>query len=176
MSCPPLEEFVRHAQLFGTECVAETAAQEWRRRLPAPADLAWMAPAERQRVLDEGAAVCGEVLADACRLRIELDAAEAEQKNGRYTVGKRRRRSEVETARYAWALALEWGENNRGIERKIADKLGISDAYARRALNLGRTMAETPEKAPRNPSRQAAKFATKPEPGTLPQPARKVDA
>lgn len=132
---PSLEQFVRHAQSFGVECVAETAAR-------------YLTGAERDR------------------LRIELDAIEAARATGRFTVGKRRRRTEVETARYAAALAQELAEQGLGrvaLEQRVADKLGVSDAYARRALKLARTMSQTAENAPRKPTVQAVHFATKPE-------------
>jgi hypothetical protein len=97
-----------------------------------------------------------------------VDAIEADRKRGRFTIGKRRRRSEIETARYAVALAQEFAEKGLGglaLEHRIADKLGISDAYARRALKLGREWQARAENAPRKPSVGAEKSATKRESG-----------
>jgi hypothetical protein len=67
MSTPALDRYVRHAELFGTECVYETAAQMWpawaalvREELdavheahPAPVDLTRAVPADHDRRLDE---------------------------------------------------------------------------------------------------------------------------
>ena len=108
------------------------------------------------------------------RLRIELDAIEAGRKSGRFNVGKRRRRSEMETARYAFALAQELAENGlvrTVVEHRVADKLGVSDVYVRRMLKLGRMMSEGGEIAPRNRPVQADVLATKPESGIGVQPA-----
>lgn len=61
------DAFIRHAQLFGIECVFETA---------------------------DSNGFSGRELA---LLRVELDAIERGRKAGRYTVGSRRRRSPEET-------------------------------------------------------------------------------
>lgn len=127
-----LANFIRHAELFGIECVAETAVD-------------YLCRSELER------------------LQIELDAIERERKAGRFTVGKRRRRSELETVRYAAALAQELSERGLGrvaLEQAIADKLGVSDAYARRVLKLGREMSEGAPKRPRKRPVQAESFAT----------------
>lgn len=72
-----LEQYVRHAELYGTECVYETAEEEGH----GPTTLAL--------------------------LRIELDSIEAGRKSssGKYTVGKRRRRGADETHRAVVALS-----------------------------------------------------------------------
>jgi hypothetical protein len=72
---PTLEEFVRHAERFGTECVYETAAEGY----------------------------LGE--RELRRLRIELDSIEVARRSGRYHVGRRRRRSRAETRVAAQVLA-----------------------------------------------------------------------
>jgi hypothetical protein len=133
LTAPTFEQFMRHAELFGIECVFETAAEY----LP---------------------------VVEMDRLRIELDAIERERRHGRFTVGKNRRRSETETVRYAVALAQELAEaglSSRAIGNKVADKLGLSDAYARRVLKPGGEMVGTSQIAPRKPFVQAKKSATK---------------
>lgn len=73
---PTLQEYVRHAELFGIDCVYETAEE-----LGLPA-------------------------VDMALLRIELDDIEARRMGSRYTVGKRRRRSADETHRAVVALSV----------------------------------------------------------------------
>jgi hypothetical protein len=73
-----LTGLIRHARLFGTESVYETAVME---RLPK---------------------------ANLARLRIELDAIDAGRKSSHgYTVGKRRRRSSDETRDAVLALSVD---------------------------------------------------------------------
>jgi len=73
-----LDQLVRHARLFGTECVYETAEQE------------------------------GLSSADLARLRIELDELEAGRKSKHgFSIGKRRRRSSDETRDAALALSVD---------------------------------------------------------------------
>jgi hypothetical protein len=73
-----LQEYVRHAELFGTECVYETALEEGH----GPRTLA--------------------------RLRVELDSIEASRKSRRgFTIGKRRRRPKAETRAAVEVLSLE---------------------------------------------------------------------
>ncbi len=132
-----LEMFVRHARSFGTEGVLESA----------------------------GGLLCP---SDLDLLRIELDRIEAERNPGRFTVGKRRRRSEAETTRYVLALAQELDEQGLcrvALEHAVADKLGVSDAYAARLLKRARSMSETAEIAPRKRLETAGNFATKRESG-----------
>jgi hypothetical protein len=76
---PTLEQLIRHARLFGAECVYETGEQ---------------AGLSRQ---------------DLARLRIECDALEAKRTtaSGRFTVGTRRRRSEDETRSAVLALSVD---------------------------------------------------------------------
>jgi hypothetical protein len=95
---------LKHAELFGAECVYETACQN--------------GFSETELVL----------------LRVDLDAIEARRKNGRFTVGKRRRRSPGETAEVV-SLLREHGL----VVPAIADRLGVSDAYVRRILGQSRT-------------------------------------
>jgi hypothetical protein len=99
---PTLTDLIRHAQRFGIDGVYETAAQDG---------------------LDKrGLAL----------LRVELDRIEAACKNGRYTVGKRRRRGPDETREMIIALRA------RGlVDRAIATKLGISYERVRK---LGRDL------------------------------------
>jgi hypothetical protein len=80
MTCPgspTVSQFIRHAQLFGTELVFETASENGFSEL------------------------------ELERLRIELDAIEAARKSGRFTVGRRRRRAPDETVRAARQLRSE---------------------------------------------------------------------
>jgi hypothetical protein len=72
---PGLDQLIRHARSFGTECVYETGEQE------------------------------GLSSADLARLRIELDELEAGRKSKHgFKIGKRRRRSSDETREAAFAL------------------------------------------------------------------------
>jgi DNA invertase Pin-like site-specific DNA recombinase len=64
-----LNAFIRHARLYGAECVYETASSN--------------GFSERELAL----------------LRVALDAIERNRKNGRYTTGHQRRRSPEETIR-----------------------------------------------------------------------------
>jgi hypothetical protein len=88
---PTLAEFVRHAELFGTECVYGTAE-------------AYLAERELRR------------------LRIELDTIEAGRRTGRYSVGRRRRRTRAETQ-----VAIELLLADGLTRREVAAKLGLSD-------------------------------------------------
>jgi hypothetical protein len=73
-----LDQFIRHARFFGTECVYETAEQE------------------------------GLSSADLARLRIELDSLDAGRKSKHgFSIGKRRRRSSDETRAAALALSVD---------------------------------------------------------------------
>jgi hypothetical protein len=73
-----LDQLIRHARSFGTECVYETGEQEG---LPS---------------------------ADLARLRIELDELEAGRKSKYgFKIGKRRRRSSDETRAAALALSVD---------------------------------------------------------------------
>jgi hypothetical protein len=86
-----LKSYVRHAAQFGTDGVYESAEMEGH----GPQALA--------------------------RLRIELDSLELGRKVGRYTVGKRRRRSAEETKAAVQALSVDGL-----VPLAIAGKLGIS--------------------------------------------------
>lgn len=72
---------------------------------------------------------------DRAILRLELDAIEAKRKNGRYTVGRRRRRCVAETVELV-ALLRAQGL----VKTAIADKLGISDDYVRKCLSKSATV------------------------------------
>jgi DNA-binding NarL/FixJ family response regulator len=73
-----LDQLIRHARSFGTECVYETGEQEG---LPS---------------------------ADLARLRIELDELDAGRKSKHgFSIGKRRRRSSEETRAAALALSVD---------------------------------------------------------------------
>ena len=73
-----LDQLIRHARSFGTECVYETAEQE------------------------------GLSSADLARLRIELDELDAGRKSKHgFSIGKRRRRSADETREAALALSVD---------------------------------------------------------------------
>lgn len=73
-----IDQLLRHAHLFGTECVYETGKQEG---LPS---------------------------ADLARLRIELDELDAGRKSKHgFSIGKRRRRSSDETRAAALALSVD---------------------------------------------------------------------
>jgi DNA invertase Pin-like site-specific DNA recombinase len=75
---PALDQLIRHARLFGTECVYETGEQE------------------------------GLSTADLTRLRIELDELDAGRKSRHgFSIGKRRRRSSDETREAALALSVD---------------------------------------------------------------------
>jgi hypothetical protein len=107
---PTLAQFIRHAELFGTDLVDETAANGL---LGAIAD----------GYLDER---------ELRRLRVELDTIEAGRRSGRYRVGRRRRRSRTETRVAAQLLAED------GLTRvEIAEKLGVSAKTIDNALSPG---------------------------------------
>jgi hypothetical protein len=73
-----LDQLVRHAHFFGTECVYESGEQE------------------------------GLASADLARLRIELDELDAGRKSKHgFSIGKRRRRSSDETREAALALSVD---------------------------------------------------------------------
>jgi DNA-binding NarL/FixJ family response regulator len=73
-----LDQLIRHARSFGTECVYETGEQE------------------------------GLSSADLARLRIELDELDAGRKSKLgFSIGKRRRRSSDETRAAALALSVD---------------------------------------------------------------------
>jgi DNA-directed RNA polymerase specialized sigma24 family protein len=75
---PGLDQLIRHARSFGTECVYETGEEE------------------------------GPSSADLTRLRIELDELEAGRKSRHgFSIGKRRRRSSDETRAAALALSVD---------------------------------------------------------------------
>jgi hypothetical protein len=97
-----VKSYHRHAEQFGTEAVYETTEME------------------------------GHGEQALARLRIELDALEAGRKAGRFTVGKRRRRSAEETRAAVEALSVDGL-----VPLAIAGKLGISKrrvmAYLRAA-------------------------------------------
>jgi hypothetical protein len=97
---PHLTKYIRHAEKFGVECVFETAQ-------------------------DDGALS----MRHLARLRLELDAIEADRKRGRFTVGARRRRSSDETATAVLMLRDEGL-----VVAAIADKLGVTDRYVKRHL------------------------------------------
>jgi hypothetical protein len=61
------------------------------------------------------------------RLQIELDELTATRKNGRYTVGRRRQRSEEETA-----LAIELLSVEGLTTEEIASKIGVSSEHVQR--------------------------------------------
>jgi hypothetical protein len=111
-----VSSYARHAQRFGVDCVYETAVREWLPRVPGPVDLTWCSPAERERVFREREAAAAErdvALAELMLLRLELDAIEAVRKNGRYTVGKRRRRSPEETGFWSSCCAVRGSSTGR---------------------------------------------------------------
>ncbi len=68
-----LRPFVRHAELFGPECVFETATAMWWKTLPSPVDLTWMGSPQRERILEEREQVFAQYRADVLRLRVEVD-------------------------------------------------------------------------------------------------------
>jgi hypothetical protein len=128
--------YVVHARKFGTELVFETAKHDvtrWARSAkPRPVDLAWMTPDAREQVFARRE-VYRQQLEDAyqwlLRLRVELDAIEATRKRGRYTVGKKRRRSPQETATAA-RLLLDEGL----VEIAVANRLGITKKRLRQLV------------------------------------------
>ncbi len=89
---PSLQEYLRHAELYGTDGVYESAEAEEH-------DSSTLA-----------------------LLRVELDALEAAARSGRYSAGKRRKRSREETTNAVRLLSV--GGLTR---REIAAKLGVSD-------------------------------------------------
>jgi DNA-directed RNA polymerase specialized sigma24 family protein len=137
-----LAAYVRHAELFGTECVYETAQDGWlneRRREFPPIDLMRMTPAERDEFLAEREQAFAAYKRDVehavrwlQRLRLELDSIEAGRMRGRYHVGRCRRRSRAETRVAAQLLADE------GLTRvEIAEKMGVSVKTIDNALSPG---------------------------------------
>jgi transposase-like protein len=149
---PTLTQYVRHARRFGTEGVGQTAAREWRRRLPSPVDLTWMAPGERERILDERQWTFAAVKADCLRLQAELDAidrSDAEEAERRESMRRggprknphvsRRRRSageRLELVRVLLGEGLTTGE--------IATKLGVGFGHARRLRKAALNGHEAP--------------------------------
>ena len=140
-----LEQFVRHAELFGVDCVYETAREVWanelRDGLPQPRDITWMAPLAREQLLDERErafadykAECRRVVENLRRLRIELDAIERGRKGpgGKFTVGQSRRRYNGESVAAARALKLDGLTTD-----EIRVKLGVSFKHAQRLLASG---------------------------------------
>ena len=126
----PLVEFVRHAELVcGVECVGKTASQEWRKFLPRPVDLTWIAATEREQILAEREQVFAEVHHAARRLQIELDRIEANRKRGRFTVGTRRRRSGPERLQQVRVLVADGL-----VTTEIADRLGVGFRHAQRLV------------------------------------------
>jgi hypothetical protein len=172
-------KYERHAQRFGVECVYETARMELRvalleerarlhAALPAPVDLAWMTPDERDRILDDRVpafAACrrsyettkDEMERDLLRLRIELEAIESARPVGLRGLGRpsRRRRSTAETTEAVRQLRAE-GK----IPLYIAEKLGITEATVRRLLKA--------ENEPRNPAISLADSALNGKDGLAP--------
>jgi hypothetical protein len=143
-----IHRFIRHAERFGAECVYETARELL---IPAPVDLTWLTPAEREQVLDGRTG-----FAELTQLRAELDKIERERKRGRYTVGKRRRRSHAET--YSMIVALR----EQGlVEAAIANKLGISRKWLR---ELSGEQSETAQNGGRKPAWLSGKMASETEP------------
>jgi len=157
-----LEEYIAHAGRYAVECVYEAAKGEWmaglharlsvlQDHLPAPVDITWMAPTDRDRLLDEHEQAFSiyrttefdnakqEVVDRLFRLRVELDAIEAGRKGVRFTVGTRRRRSSTETAKAIFVL------HDEGlITSEIAEKLGISAPHVQRVLKESRPPVLTP--------------------------------
>ena len=97
------------------------------------------------------------------RLRIELDAIEAERQIGLRGLGRppRRRRSTAETMDAVRALRAEGF-----VVATIADKLGVSDAYVKRCL--------TGENGPANQHGYAAESALNGKDGLAPSQRRLV--
>jgi hypothetical protein len=153
-----LEQYIKPAEKYGVELVYETAKQEWvggfdgwrrqrRDQLPRAVDLTWMAPADRDRLLEDRERAFREYRAEfdrqkqevaerLFRLRVELDRIAF--RTGP-TVGQRRRRSGDETTRAVQMLA---GEGL--ITSEIALKLGISAAHVQRVLKGSRPPVSTP--------------------------------
>ena len=147
-------QFVTHAEKFGVEEVHETAFEVWgkelrglREQLPPPEDIAWMAPAARDRLLDDRERAFREYRAEfedrrqevadrLLRLRVALDAIQASR------TLYRRRRSRDETA---MAVRLLADEGLIGTE--IGEKLGISAAHVQRVLSSPRPPVSTPSYA-----------------------------
>ena len=76
----------------------------------------------------EGVYECADHLGERerVRLRIELDAIEAARRNGRFTVGNRRRRDRRET----WAM-VEALRADGLVDQAVANKLGITLKWLR---------------------------------------------
>jgi hypothetical protein len=129
---------IRHAEKFGTECVFETACgySDWKGGKPFEWDRG------NPRLV---------------RLRLELDAIDAERKVGLRGLGRspRRRRSSGETAGAVRQLKAEGL-----VVSAIADKLGVSDAYVKRCC--------TAENGAANPHGYAAKSALSGKDGLAP--------
>jgi hypothetical protein len=102
-----LEQLIRHARSFGTECVYETGEQE------------------------------GLVSADLARLRIELDELDAGRKSKHgFSIGKRRRRSSDETRAAALALSVD-GFVPKAIADKLGiSDLGLYEYTLEKGLKL----------------------------------------
>lgn len=108
-----LEEFIKHAEKFGAECVFEVASSN--------------GFSERELL----------------QLRIELDAIEAARKGIRFTVGTRRRRAPAETVEAVLALAHEGlvvsaiadklGVTDAYIRRCLKAENGLANPHDRRA-------------------------------------------
>jgi hypothetical protein len=169
-----LAEYVRHAERFGGELVFETARSEWvnrlagemnelRRSLPPPADITWMAPEERERLLDRREIAFADyhdevskrtrrVRDDLMRLRIVCDESEAKRNGKRKAV---RRRLAEDTV-----IMVKQLRSERFPIPVIADKLGITDAHVKRCLREVGQVQDLRNNG-RNPSVHAADSAPK---------------
>jgi hypothetical protein len=137
-----LAPFVRHAVLFGDECVVETAremftaeANEMRRKMPGPVDLTWLPEVERERLLDERiearASFCAEVVAMKRALdRLPVEIALAQRRAAKPRARQTRQRRTTAALR-AQVLDL----HQRGLVlAAIANTLNISDRRVRELL------------------------------------------
>jgi hypothetical protein len=137
-----LTPFVRHAVLFGDECVAETAremftaqANTMRRELPPPADLTWLPEVERERLIDERvqarAAFRAEIIETKNALdRLPAEIALARRKARKKATPQKRRRPTTAPMR---TQVLELYERGL-ILAAIADTLNVSDRRVQEIL------------------------------------------
>jgi hypothetical protein len=102
VSAPTLAEFVRHAELFGSECVFETA----------------------EHCLDERELRHLRIELDT----IEAERIEAERRRGRYRVGRKRRRTRAES-QAAIQFLLDEGLTRGEVAGKLGLSLRTMDFY-----------------------------------------------
>ena len=137
-----LAPLVRHAILYGDECVVESGREMFtaeanakRRRMAGPVDLTWCSEAERERLIDERIESRAAFRAELVEMRRAIDRLSAEIALARRKAGKRdrsqRRRRQTTPALRGQITELY----DRGlVVAVIADTLNVSDRRVRELL------------------------------------------